>query len=229
MGTRQLTGAALTASVIKKRLTALYPRIKFSVRSDTFANGNSVDICWTDGPTKRAVETITMLYQCGSFDGMNDMYNYEAIDSSLECDGAKYVSCHRSISSKYKATLTARAEEHFGELNPNDHSYYRRLAEIEAMFFPYPEAEPMSRAPITKGNGAIAGLEIDVIKDVDTRDKSELFVVKIKTKVDDFNAMRQIMKPLGGYYSRFKSGFIFRENPTAALNDKFEGADINVA
>ena len=55
MGKRQLSGAVLTANLIKKRLTALYPRVKFSVTSDTFSMGDSVDIRWTDGPTSEAM------------------------------------------------------------------------------------------------------------------------------------------------------------------------------
>jgi len=86
---RQLTGAALTAKMLKKRLTALYPRVKFSVTSDNFSMGNSVDVRWTDGSLKETVEAITNQYQHGSFNGMEDMYEYTDIDPSLGCEGAK--------------------------------------------------------------------------------------------------------------------------------------------
>jgi hypothetical protein len=226
MGSRQLTGAALTAKVIKKRLSALYPKVKFSVTSEVFSMGNSVDIRWTDGPMQETVEAITKQYQYGSFDGMQDMYIYEAIDPSLGCEGAKYVQCHRKISSGHKAMLATKADEHFGRLNPNDSSYYRRLADIEKMFFPYPETEPKpeSGGIVGKADTAIAGLEIKIIKDIDTRDNSEIFVVKIITKVDDFNSLRQAISPLGGYYSRFKRGFIFKEDPTEMLSGQIVAA-----
>jgi len=234
---RQLTGAALTAKVIKQRLTALYPRVKFSVVSDTFSMGDSVDIRWTDGPTKNAVEAITGQYKQGSFDGMTDSYNYRMVDSSLGCKGAKYVHCHRTMSPELKAKIATKADEQFGKLDPKDHSYYRRLAEVEREFFSYPEAVPGQRgrrghmASVdgsqmkSQGNTIISGLDYDIIKDVDTRDNRDIFVVKAITRVDDFSALRAEMKALGGYYSRFKRGFIFEEDPAALLRGALDDAE----
>ena len=232
---RQLTGAALTAKMIKQRLTALYPRVKFSVTSDTFSMGNSVDVRWTDGPLSETINAITKQYQYGDFDGMQDMYEYKDIDPSLGCEGAKYVQCHRTLSAEYKTRLAIKADEHFGTLNPNDNSYYRRLVDIEKMFFPYPEAESKPSITTLQGDSILSGLEYDIIQDVDTRDNSEIYVVKIITKVEDFNSLRQEMKMLGGYYSRFKKGFIFKEDPTATLRgssadtDSEEGGNAYVA
>lgn len=59
-----------------------------------------------------------------------------------------------------------------------------------------------------------------IIEDIDTRDNSPLWVVKLNNRVDkdDFNYIRsQIMKPIDGYYSRFKSGFIFKYDPSIKL------------
>jgi len=217
MAKRQLTGAALTAKMIKKKLTSLYPRVKFSVTSDTFSMGDSVSIKWTDGPLYETVNDITKQYQHGSFNSMEDIYEYESIDPSLGCKGAKYVQCSREISSELWAILAAKADEHFGVLDPNGYGYYGKLKDIEKMFFPYPEAEQKSRATIGQGSSAISGLEYEIIEDKDTRDNSDIFVVKIKTRVDDFKSLRQKMDSLGGYYSRFKRGFIFKDDPTAIL------------
>jgi len=217
MGSRQLSGAALTAKMIKKRLTALYPSVKFSVKSDVFSMGNSVDIRWTDGPMQETINAITKQYQYGSFDAMHDMYNYTRIDASLGCEGSKYVQCHRTISDKHKEMLAAKALEHYGKLDPNDNSYYSKISEIEKMFFPYAEAERKTNITTNQDSTFISGLEMKIIKDVDTRDNSEIFVVKIITKVENFSSLRQEMKTLGGYYSRFKKGFIFTEDPTAKL------------
>ena len=219
MGSRQLTGAALTASKIKKRLTALYPKVKFSVRSDIFSGGDSVDIRWTDGPTSDAVHLITREYQHGSYDSMAEIYNYVDIDPSLECEGAKYVQAHRTISKQYEAMLAAKVEEIYGKLDPNNIVYHRKLVEIEEEYFPYPVAEAMPTTAVQQGSSIVAGLEIEIIKDVDTRYDSEIYVVKIITKVADFTSLKQKMKPLGGYYSRFKHGFIFKEDPTNLLID----------
>jgi hypothetical protein len=59
-----------------------------------------------------------------------------------------------------------------------------------------------------------------ITADTDTRDNSPLWVVKLINKVDKdtFNNIRyQVMKPIDGYYSRFKSGFLFRYDPTSKL------------
>ncbi|MBO6298759.1 MAG: molecular chaperone DnaJ [Lachnospiraceae bacterium] len=64
-------------------------------------------------------------------------------------------------------------------------------------------------------------LEADytVTADTDTRDNSPLWVVKLKKYVDrqTFDAIRDEFKKIGGYYSRFKGGFIFREDPTGKI------------
>lgn len=59
--------------------------------------------------------------------------------------------------------------------------------------------------------------DFEIKKDVDTRDNSILWVVSLPGKVDrdQFNEIRKEMKEKGGYYSRFKKGFIFREDPTS--------------
>jgi len=59
--------------------------------------------------------------------------------------------------------------------------------------------------------------------EVDTRDNSDLWVVRLKNRVDknEFNNIRNsIMKPIDGYYSRFKNGFIFKYDPTEKLLGK---------
>ena len=222
MGKRQLTGAALTANVIKKKLTALYPKVKFSVTSDTFSMGNSVDIRWTDGPTSDVINAITTQYQYGNFNSMNDSYDYTGIDPALGCDGAKYVHCHRRVSRERQLQIATKATEIYGKLDPNDFGYRSKLEEIEKTYFDYPPAEPKNGTTATQDTTMLSGLEHEVIKDVDTRDNSELYVVKFITRVDDFKALRQVMDSLGGYYSRFKHGFIFREDPTEKLAEATE-------
>jgi hypothetical protein len=102
------------------------------------------------------------------------------------------------------------------------------LGEVEKMFFPYSEANASTTAK--QGDTIISGLEIKILKDVDTRDNSEIYVVKVITKVDDFKSLRREIGSLGGYYSRFKRGFIFKENPTAmitgGLNDSAANAKV---
>lgn len=61
------------AKLIKRRLRNLYPDTKFSVRTDRFAGGSSVDISYVDGPTQSEVEGVANSYKSARFDGMIDM------------------------------------------------------------------------------------------------------------------------------------------------------------
>ena len=57
--TKQLSSQAQCAKDIKQELRRVFPSVKFSIRSDSFSGGNSVDIGWDLGPTDRQVEAIT--------------------------------------------------------------------------------------------------------------------------------------------------------------------------
>ena len=51
--------AAETAKVLRAELKAAFPKVKFSVRAQNFAQGNAVSIHWENGPTEKAVRAIT--------------------------------------------------------------------------------------------------------------------------------------------------------------------------
>jgi hypothetical protein len=55
----------------------------------------------------------------------------------------------------------------------------------------------------------MAKLSFELFKDKDTRDNSDLLVLKIKEQVKDFQALRSKLK--GWYYSKFKKGFITKD------------------
>ena len=84
--------AKLAAKNIRTELKRGFPGIKFSVTSDVYSGGDSVDVRWYMGPTVKEVEKITGKYQEGSFNGMEDIYEY---DSENVWDdlfgGSKYV------------------------------------------------------------------------------------------------------------------------------------------
>jgi hypothetical protein len=111
-----LTGAAATAKAIKGRLKKEFPNIKFSVCSDNFSMGNSVNISWTDGPVSSLVERITDQYQYGRFDGMTDYsYSVSIDEKALGCSGAKYIRCNRTQSEERKAELEKHCLEKTGK------------------------------------------------------------------------------------------------------------------
>lgn len=95
--------AANCATAIRTELKNVFPRIKFSVTSDNFSMGNSVDIRWTDGPTSKEVKEFTSKYQYGHFNGMEDIY--ENTNSRDDIPQAKYVHENRSKSPEVAALV----------------------------------------------------------------------------------------------------------------------------
>ena len=64
---------AETAKLVRKDLKANFPKIKFSVRSDTYSMGASIRVNWDDGPTQDQVDSVICVYESSGFDGMVDL------------------------------------------------------------------------------------------------------------------------------------------------------------
>lgn len=62
-----------------------------------------------------------------------------------------------------------------------------------------------------------------VREDVDTRDHTPVWLVKFTTKFDKetYIKVAKQMRELGGYYSKFKSAFLFRVDPTEQIKALF--------
>lgn len=86
---------------LKKELSLVFPGVKFSVRYESYAGGDSVNYSWTLGPTGAEVAAIADKYQDGNFNGMEDIHEYDrsahgaAVDRVL--GRAKYVQGSRHI------------------------------------------------------------------------------------------------------------------------------------
>ena len=89
-----LSVQASVAQTIRKELKEKYPSIKFSVRSESFAGGNSVDIYYTNGVPEDDIRKLVNKYESGHFDGMTDYYNYYP---NRDYPTAKYVMVNRKI------------------------------------------------------------------------------------------------------------------------------------
>ena len=65
-----------TSKLIKGILSQAFPNTKFSVRSESYSGGSSIDVHWTDGPTTKQVDPIIKRFEGASFDGMIDLKFY---------------------------------------------------------------------------------------------------------------------------------------------------------
>ena len=65
--------AADVSKILKMRLRYLYPDTKFSVTSDKYSTGSSINVDWQDGPVTGEINDLVRGYQLERFDGMIDM------------------------------------------------------------------------------------------------------------------------------------------------------------
>jgi hypothetical protein len=119
---RKLTEAAQAAKLIRAELKKAFPNVKFSVRSNNYAGGDSVYVNWTNGPTRDAVTEITDKYQYGHFDGMIDLYEYSNNIEGLP--QAKYVLEQRTISDDVYEAKKAKIAEEFGIEDATDENQW---------------------------------------------------------------------------------------------------------
>jgi len=123
----QYVGAAFAAANLRKQLKEVFPGVKFSVRSDSFSGGDSIKVSWTDGPTSKEVDRIADRYSAGSFDGMEDIYNYAASAWTTVFGDAKYVHTQRSYSLEFLTTAVETVCKEFGwpllEVRGEGHPY----------------------------------------------------------------------------------------------------------
>ena len=109
----KLSRQARAAANIRGELKRAFPGIKFRVRSDSFSMGDSVDISWSMGPTDKEVQAITGKYQCGHFNGMEDIYenDYSAYSNavSVVLGQSKYVQTQRDACSEADREKIGRA------------------------------------------------------------------------------------------------------------------------
>lgn len=74
----KLSEQARAAKNLKRELQAAFPGVRFSVRSEGFSMGDAVRVSWTCGPTVDEVKALTGKYERGSFNGMEDIYEYDS-------------------------------------------------------------------------------------------------------------------------------------------------------
>jgi hypothetical protein len=108
------------AKNIRIELKNAFPGVKFSVKSSRFSMGDSIDVSWTDGPIAAQVDAIIGRYSAGSFNGMEDIYEYSRdawkdafgeskyILSRRDDSDAALASAIRTVKAKYAGNLAAR-------------------------------------------------------------------------------------------------------------------------
>ena len=65
-----------TARVLRPVLGRAFPDVGFRVRSQRYANGASITVEWSGGPSLDAVQAVTSQYAGAHFDGVIDLMTY---------------------------------------------------------------------------------------------------------------------------------------------------------
>lgn len=89
-----------TAKKIRVALKAAFPHVKFSVRSDSYSMGSSVNVKWTDGPTEGQVEKIAC---------QHESIDRDQATGEILSGGNRFVHCNRSLSDRVKKYGEMRA------------------------------------------------------------------------------------------------------------------------
>lgn len=108
---RQLSSQAAAAKQIRQILKNAFPSTKFRVRSSGYSMGDSVDVDWTDGPTRDQVNKLVGHYQYGHFNGMEDIYEYS--NSRKDIPQTKFLMLQRDISEQTYLECFEYIKKHF--------------------------------------------------------------------------------------------------------------------
>ena len=87
------------------------------------------------------------------------------------------------------------------------------------------QTEKKDNSTAKEEQAATQGIDVNnytyqVSGDTDTRDGSKIYLVKVVEKLsrEEYIQVNKYIKSLGGFYSRFKHAFLFKEDPTEKLN-----------
>jgi len=86
---KKYLSCAETAKLVRTALKKNFPEVKFSVRSNVYSGGASIDVSWVLGPTTKEVDAVAGQYESAGFDGSIDMETH--YDHWLLPDGSTIV------------------------------------------------------------------------------------------------------------------------------------------
>ncbi len=89
-----------TAKKIRAILKIKFQGTKFSVKTELYSQGASINVSWTDGPMKEDVSKVVKPFAGASFDGMTDSMDFHprVEDGKLIQSGANFVMTYRASS-----------------------------------------------------------------------------------------------------------------------------------
>ena len=101
---------------MRQALKRTFSGVRFSVRSETYAGGASIDIFWTDGPTEKAVKALADEFAGADFDPSQDLKIPRAPELVPDPEygvreihfGADFIFCARAVSDELASKILDR-------------------------------------------------------------------------------------------------------------------------
>jgi predicted RNA methylase len=235
METKTQSAQAQVAKIMRQYCKA--QGIECRATSDSFSMGDSVNVTVYDLPPAEyaALKEFGGAYQYGHFDGMTDMYEYS--NRSQDIPQTKYLSIDNNFSDEIRQAAwdVIRATYCAAEDAPADVSsagsfriddYWGDSVVYQFLNGSFYGDEPAkfweSRAVAPVQPAApVSGVGYTIEEHTHTKRGFQMFIVILVGRVDrdEFNALRDGAKAVGGWYSRAwqstPGGFAFKESEAA--------------
>mgnify|MGYP000261116379 CR=1 FL=1 len=166
-----MTKQPTAAQLIRAELKATFPGFKFSVTSDY----NSIRIRWNDGPAPKKIQEITGKYKMGSFNGMEDIYEYTNRNPDLP--QVLYIFDERQVSDAVKNQVIA--DLHLPEEEVNTYTGERRIwLEIQERSYDLSGNLIVAKSEVPEGEKVVIAGEVFTAVEVATTDDDNAADVK---------------------------------------------------
>lgn len=164
--------------------------------------------------------------------GHNKGYVYRIHE--VDCDGKKLYHAYKLNGKLTKECTGMSSSSNYWYITDNFTRWFEKgslaWCHIEEVKIPY-EVEKIVKKRISNNKSTtktnvtentnldIKQLHFEILEDIDTRDNSKIYLAKVAEKLnhEDYIKVNNYIKSIGGYYSRFKHAFLFKENPVEKL------------
>lgn len=233
------------AALIRAYVKEVYPTYKFSVRFESASMCSEVYVVLKEAPhglykeyselTKEDINNIHKQLRVNHLFNQDSWFDHELKTAILEAwEKSDFYKVYNDLTSTIIEDVNREVNSYnfsdcdgmtdyfhvdfyyFGCKVSSDFKIVEKAARIRK------QTESTDRNEFKKIESVDSNYTYEIKEDTDTRDDSKIFVVKVKEKLsrEEYIKVNDYMNSINGYYSKFKHGFIFREDPTELLSNK---------
>jgi uncharacterized protein YggL (DUF469 family) len=220
-----------TAKKIRAALKVAFPGVKFSVRTDVYSGGSSVNVSWTDLPLTEEVEKVVNQFQSGSFNGMEDIYETSGyVMDGKRYVGAKYLFCSRNLSDERKQLIKDWMKENYYEIEENSYEYYHHFNKAEQKMIEEENKQPEQVEEVKENKINLTIENVDNLT-VEMKFNEKLNGIELYFSGKPIEEVRNMLKEQGFKWSKYnkcwyvkntEKTLMFAESFVSAYNDTIE-------